>query len=158
MQEGTSDELSEKESGLPDAAAIAQYIIQNYSYSRKIIEVCAGNYLQIAFEIKKNLPKTKVIVTDIKPDFIDFVEEKAPGLIAIIDDITNPNKNSYRGASLIYAVRPPVELQPLIARLAEEVGADLIFRTLSDEYPPLIKSKQKLLVNTSKALLHIYKW
>ena len=158
MQEGSSDELSETESGLPDAAAIAQYIIQNYSYSNKIIEVCAGNYLQIAFEIKKHLPETKVMVTDITPDFIDFVEENAPGLVAFVDDITKPNKKLYRGASLIYAVRPPVELQPPIARLAEEVGADLIFRTLSDEYPPLIKSKQKLLVNTSKALLHIYKW
>ncbi|MFX0097098.1 MAG: UPF0146 family protein [Candidatus Hodarchaeota archaeon] len=158
MQEGSSDELSETESGLPDAVAIAQYIIQNYPYSSKIIEVCAGNYLQIAFEIKKSLPRTKVIVTDITPDFIDFVEENAPSLTAIVDNIMEPNKELYRGASLIYAIRPPVELQPLIAQLAEEVGADLIFRTLSDEYPPLVKSKQKLLFNTSKALLHIYKW
>lgn len=158
MREELSDDRSETESGLPDAAAIAQYISQNYSFSSKIIEVCAGNYLQIAFEIKKNLPETKVVVMDITSDFIDFVEKNAPGLIPIVDDISKPNKNSYRGASLIYAIRPPVELQPMIARLAEEVGADLIFRTLSDEYPPLIKSKQKLLVNTGNALLHIYKW
>ncbi|MFX0068669.1 MAG: UPF0146 family protein [Promethearchaeota archaeon] len=158
MQEGTSDQISETGSGLADATAIAQYIIQNYSYSSKIIEVCAGNYLQIALEIKKKLSKTRVVVTDITPDFIDSVKENAPSLIAIVDDITKPNKRLYRGASLIYAIRPPVELQPLIARLAEEVGADLIFRTLSDEYPPLIKSKQKLIVNTGKALLHIYKW
>lgn len=158
MQEGTSDQISETGSGLADATAIAQYIIQSYSYSSKIIEVCAGNYLQIALEIKKKLSKTRVVVTDITPDFIDSVKENAPSLIAIVDDITKPNKRLYRGASLIYAIRPPVELQPLIARLAEEVGADLIFRTLSDEYPPLIKSKQKLIVNTGKALLHIYKW
>ncbi len=158
MQEGTSDQISETGSGLADATAIAQYIIQNYSYSSKIIEVCAGNYLQIALEIKKKLSKTRVVVTDITPDFIDSVKENAPSLIAIVDDITKPNKRLYRGASLIYAIRPPVELQPLIARLAEEVGADLIFRTLSDEYPPLIKSKQKLIVNTGKAILHIYKW
>ncbi|MFX1598364.1 MAG: UPF0146 family protein, partial [Promethearchaeota archaeon] len=154
----TSDQISKTGSGLADATAIAQYITQNYSYSSKIIEVCAGNYLQIALEIKKKLSKTRVVVTDITPDFIDSVKENAPSLIAIVDDITKPNKRLYRGASLIYAIRPPVELQPLIARLAEEVGADLIFRTLSDEYPPLIKSKQKLIVNTGKALLHIYKW
>ncbi|MFX1598145.1 MAG: hypothetical protein ACFFC5_03665, partial [Promethearchaeota archaeon] len=65
MQEGTSDQISETGSGLADATAIAQYIIQNYSYSSKIIEVCAGDYLQIALEIKKKLSKTRVVVTDI---------------------------------------------------------------------------------------------
>ncbi|MFX1598937.1 MAG: UPF0146 family protein [Promethearchaeota archaeon] len=137
---------------------IIQYIVQNYFYSSKIIEVCAGNYLQIASGIKNNLPKTEVMVTDIKPNFIGFVKENAPNLTAIVDDIMNPNKGLYFDASLIYAIRPPVELHLPMARLAEEVSADLILRTLSDEYPSLIESEQKILVNTSKAILHVYKW
>lgn len=158
MRERTSDELSELEYGLPDANEIIQYIVHNYSYSSKIIEVCAGNYLQIASGIKRHLPRTKVMVTDIAPDFMDFVRETASNLISITDDIMNPDRRIYFGASLIYAIRPPVELQPPIARLAGEVGSDLLLRTLSDEHPSLIESKQEILVNTSKAILHVYKW
>ncbi|MFX1486853.1 MAG: UPF0146 family protein [Promethearchaeota archaeon] len=157
MRERTSDESSEAKHGLPDANAIIQYIVQNYSYSSKIIEVCAGSYLQIASGIKRSLPRTKVIVTDIGPDFIDFVKENAPNLIAIIDDIMSPDKRIYFDASLIYAIRPPVELQPSIGRLAEEVDSDLLLRTLSDEHPSLVESRQRILVNTGKALLHVYK-
>ena len=51
-----------------------------------------------------------------------------------VDDITNPDLNIYRDASLIYSIRPPEELQQHIKVVAEAVGADLIIKPLSTEF------------------------
>jgi uncharacterized UPF0146 family protein len=49
------------------------------------------------------------------------------------DDITEPNLSIYKGAVLVYSVRPPPELQPYLLGVAREAGADLIIKTLAGE-------------------------
>ncbi|MFZ3383566.1 MAG: UPF0146 family protein, partial [Candidatus Methanoperedens sp.] len=64
----------------------------------------------------------------------------------------------YRNASLIYAIRPPIDLQDAIAAIAREVGADLIIRPFGSEKADLIKYfKEYSLVNYKKARFYLYR-
>jgi hypothetical protein len=58
----------------------------------------------------------------------------------------------YSGATLIYSIRPPEELQNHIKKVAESVGADLIIKPLSTEF---INSDASLkLINYKKAIFY----
>lgn len=101
---------------------LADYIIQNYDGTSKIVEVGVGNFFKIALKLQRNL-KVDIVLTDIKPSHNCIIK----------DDIGNPNLKIYRNASLIYSIRPPQELQPSIMKVAEKVGADLIIKPLSTD-------------------------
>jgi len=107
---------------------IASYISKNYGSTGKIVEVGIGKVPVVAAELRRLLPGYNLMVTDV---------EEPPGLPAgakfVCDDITAPDLGIYQGADLIYAIRPPPELQPHLLRLAREVGADLLLKLTSDE-------------------------
>ena len=65
-----------------------------------IVEVGVGGFPLVALTLQEHL-NMDIIMTDIKP-YHDQI---------VVDDITNPNLNIYRDASLIYSIRPPEELQ-----------------------------------------------
>ena len=118
-----------------------QYIINNYAQADKIVEVGAGKFHKVALILQKNL-KTPIIMTDIKPSGNDVLQ----------DDICNPDLKIYKGASLIYSIRPPEELHPSLVKVAEMIGSDLIIKPLSTDS---INSERKMnLVNYKKAIFY----
>jgi len=100
-----------------------EYIITNYQNASKIVEVGVGNFPVVAITLQKHL-NMDIIMTDIKPYHKDVV----------VDDIINPDLMIYGDASLIYAIRPPEELQKSLESVADQVGADLIIKPLSSEF------------------------
>ncbi len=118
-----------------------QYIINNYTDADKIIEVGVGKFHDVALMLEEHL-KMDIIMTDIKPYSSKI----------ILDDITHPNLEIYKGASLIYSIRPPPELHPCLIKVAGKVGADLIIKTFSTER---INTKKKMkLINYKKAIFY----
>ena len=51
----------------------------------------------------------------------------------IIDDVFSPDISLYRGADVIYAIRPAIEMIPPLIALAERVNCDLIVYHLGFE-------------------------
>jgi len=102
---------------------LVDYIVHTYKYG---VEVGVGHFPDVALALVD--AGLQVFATDIKPF-------QYRGLKVIVDDITEPNKPLYAGAELIYALWPPVELVPYMERLAKEMGAALIVKPLSSEYP-----------------------
>ncbi|MDI6859119.1 MAG: UPF0146 family protein [Methanocellales archaeon] len=125
---------------------LAEYILR--SYKGKIIEVGIGKHPEVALLLKDHL---EMIVTDTS----DLCME---GIRFIRDDIFDPNIHIYEGASLIYSIRPPVEIQHAIASVAKQVGADVIIRPLGSEKADLNKyfSESKL-INYGDAVFYLYK-
>ena len=106
---------------------VARYIAENYP-TAKIVEVGVGHMPDVAVELKRLSPSSEIVVTDVRepaelPRSITFVR----------DDVTKPNLRVYRGAALIYAIRPPPELQPYLFKLARKVGAKLLVKPLAGE-------------------------
>ena len=129
-----------------DYKDIADYIINNYK--NKVVEVGVGSLPQVALLLKDKLD---VVVTDIN-------EQKYAGVRFCRDDIFKPDMGIYRNASLIYAIRPPIDLQDAIASIAREVKADLIIRPFGNEKADLIKYfKEYSLVNYQKARFYLYR-
>ncbi|MCS7131708.1 MAG: UPF0146 family protein, partial [Hadesarchaea archaeon] len=108
--------------------AIAEYIADSYPNARKIVEVGIGALPATAIELSKRLPGCEIIATDISAP-----PTLPPGVRFERDDVTNPRLEVYEGAALVYAMRPPPELQPHLLRLARRVGADLIVKPLAAE-------------------------
>ena len=81
--------------------------------------------------MKNRLPTARVFVVDKNLKSVE--EAKRMGLEAYLDDVWAPNLEIYKGASLIYAIRPPPELVNPIRRIACSVGCDLLIRPLSGE-------------------------
>jgi uncharacterized UPF0146 family protein len=131
---------------IPDFEDIAEYIIGHYR--NKVVEVGVGSLPHVALLLKDKLD---VIVTDVN-------EQKYAGVRFCIDDIFNPDMGIYRNASLIYSIRPPIDLQDAIAKIAKEVGSDLIIRPFGNEKADLNKYlKEYSLVNYKKARFYLYK-
>jgi uncharacterized UPF0146 family protein len=113
---------------LREFEAIADYIAERYPRARKIVEVGIGALPATAIELSRRLPGCEIIATDLYhppplPSSVRFER----------DDVTNPKLEVYEGATVIYAMRPPPELQPHLLRLARKVGADLILKPLAAE-------------------------
>ncbi|HIP63340.1 MAG TPA: hypothetical protein EYH04_04420 [Archaeoglobus profundus] len=107
------------------AEIIAEYIIKHYE--GKIVEVGIGYNWRIAKILaEKGLD---VVVTDIKPIEIPYDNIKF-----VIDDIMSPKKEIYKGASLIYSLRPPPELYSYILSIAKDVKADCLIRPFGNEF------------------------
>lgn len=107
----------------------------------KHIETCigryiAGNYLHaVEVGIGKNTDAAQIVsgagkllcTTDIKkmpvPEDLAFV----------VDDIFSPDISRYRGADVIYAIRPAIEMIPPLVTLAGRVSCDLVVYHLGFE-------------------------
>lgn len=123
------------------------YISQNYPDAKKIVEVGVGAILTPAQLLKEKLPNTKITLIDIHPK----------NETVIYDDITQPTDSIYENSDLIYAIRPPEELQPDIMNLASKYNTDIIIKPLFTEEINL-KYKNKLKLKNYKRLsLYHYK-
>ncbi len=124
---------------------LAEYITS--SYKGKVIEVGIGKNPEVALLLKDRLD---IVVTDSS----DLCME---GIHFVRDDILDPNIHVYEGASLIYSIRPPVEIQHAIASVAKQVGADLIIRPFASEKADLNKYFSELrLINYRSAVFYLY--
>ncbi len=101
---------------------LAEYIAKNYN--GKVVEVGIGYYFKVAEYLTKR--GLKVIATDIKPlnAPVDFY----------VDDIRNPRIEIYQDSTLIYSIRPPLEIVKDILRVSRIVGADCIIKPLYGDY------------------------
>ncbi len=131
---------------ITDHKDLADYILKNYS--NKVVEVGIGSRPEVAFLLKD---KVDVITTDVN-------EQKYAGVRFCRDDIFNPDMGIYKNASLIYSIRPPIDLQEAIAKIAKNVGADLLIRPFGNEKADLSRVyKNYALINHGKARFYLYK-
>ena len=99
--------------------------------------------------IKTSFNNTLVTLTD--------KEERLLGSLCVLeDDIFSPRLELYLGASLIYSIRPPLEMQLAIGLLAAGIGADVLIRPLMDEIADLPGFARRL-VNSGQARFYLFK-
>lgn len=125
--------------------ALAEYILR--LYKGKIVEVGIGRHPEVALLLKNHLDVT---VTD-------AMGPRIHGIRFIRDDIFNPDIHIYKGASLIYSIRPPIDIQCAIASVAREIGADIIIRPFASERADIDKYFVESLVNYKDAVFYLYK-
>jgi uncharacterized UPF0146 family protein len=132
-------------SSLRGAEDLAEFIGQNYQ--GRIVEVGAGRVLEVARLLSAR--GLEVVLTD--------REERLQGsLCTEKDDIFAPRMELYRGASLIYSIRPPLELQIAMGEVAARVGADILVRPLQDEVAELPGFARRL-VNVGEARFYLFR-
>ena len=130
-----------------DYGDIAEYILNNYR--NKVVEVGGGSMPQVALALKDMLD---VVVTDIN-------EQKNEGIRFCRDDIFNSDMGIFKNATLIYSIRPPIDIQEAMAKIAKEVGSDLLIRPFGNEKADLdMICKSCKLVNYKKARFYIYRF
>jgi hypothetical protein len=148
---------------ISDYEDIAEYILKNYS--NKVVEVGVGSLPQVALLLQD---KMDVVVTDVneqkyaglmnpsKTDEYPWVHQR---LKFCRDDIFNPDLKIYKNASLLYSIRPPIDIQEAMAKTAKEVGADLLIRPFGNEKADLHRYfKNYALVNYKKARFYLYRY
>ena len=127
---------------LRGASDLAEFIRKNYS--GLVVEVGAGYVPDVALRLRG----LDVAVTDKEERFLG-------GLHVEKDDIFSPRLELYEGASLIYSLRPPLELQIAMGDLARSVGADVLVRPLEDEVAQLPGFVRRL-VNAGEARFYLF--
>ena len=109
---------------------IAEWIFQNYPSAEKIVEVGVGGITRVLEVLNGKMPETKLIATDVRevpvPQGVEFVQ----------DDVKDPEIEIYKGADLIYSMRPPAEFYPFLSEIADKSGADLLVNPVSSEESP----------------------
>ncbi|HYY91306.1 MAG TPA: UPF0146 family protein [Candidatus Dormibacteraeota bacterium] len=107
------------------------YVRENYSRARKIVEVGVGHRIDVAERIKKALPLAEVLVTDNNESSL---RQHPRGKVrTVADDVMAPKASIYEDSLLIYSINPPVEIVDAMTQLARTVGADLVIVPRSDE-------------------------
>jgi len=139
---------------LLDTEDIVDFITLNYSNAKKIVEIGVGTLPSVASRVKRRLASTTVIIVDVDSIKIREIEQERPELVAIKDDVFRPEYAIYRGASLIYAIRPPPELIPAISNLSMAVNTDVLIRPLSSEESGFNFSPKWKFVRHNKATLY----
>jgi uncharacterized UPF0146 family protein len=109
--------------------------------SYKHIETCIGEYIAkhytdtVEVGIGKNTEVARILLNaGIRVRSTDVKECGVPGWLCFtIDDVFSPDTSLYKGADIIYSIRPAVEMiHPLIA-LARTINCDLIVYHLGFE-------------------------
>ena len=132
-------------SSVRGAEDLAEFISQNYS--GRIVEVGAGHVPAVALQLLAR--GLEVVLTD--------REERLLGSIRIEkDDIFAPRMELYRGASLLYSIRPPLELQIAMGDVAARLGTDILVRPLQDEVAELVGFSRRL-VNAGEARFYLFR-
>jgi uncharacterized UPF0146 family protein len=129
---------------LRGADDLAQFIARNYS--GRVVEVGAGYVSEVALGLKAR--GLDVVLTDKE-------ERLLGGLRVEKDDIFSPRLELYRGASLLYSIRPPLEMQLAMGLLALKLGSDVLVRPLQDEVAELPGFAQRL-VNSGEASFYLF--
>jgi uncharacterized protein len=129
---------------LRGADDLAQFIAENYR--GRVVEVGAGFAAEVALGLQAR--GLDVVLTD--------KEERLLGCLRVEkDDIFLPRLELYRGASLIYSIRPPLEMQLAMGLLALRIGADVLVRPLMDEVTEL-QGFARQLVNRGEARFYLF--
>ena len=124
---------------------LAEFIARNYS--GRVVEVGAGYFVDVALALTAR--GLEVTLTD--------KEERLLGSLRVLkDDIFSPRPKLYLGASLVYSIRPPLEIQLAMGRLAAKIGADVLIRPLMDEIADLPGFARRL-VNSGQASFYLFK-
>ena len=132
---------------IPDYEDIAAYILKNYK--NKVVEVGVGSRPEIAIALKDRLD---VVVTDI-------CKKEYAGIRFFRDDIFSPYIGIYQNATLIYSIRPPIDIQEAMAKTAKQVGSDMLIRPFGNEKADLDSICRSCdLVNYGCARFYIYKF
>ncbi|MFA6373824.1 MAG: UPF0146 family protein [Methanothrix sp.] len=129
---------------LRGADDLAQFIGENYS--GRVVEVGAGYFADVALGLQAR--GLDVLLTDKE-------ERLLGGLRVEKDDIFSPRLELYRGASLLYSIRPPLEMQLAMGQLASLIGADVLVRPLMDEVAQLPGFARRL-VNRGEARFYLF--
>jgi hypothetical protein len=129
---------------LRGADDLAQFIAANYS--GRVVEVGAGYFADVAQGLQ--VRGLDVVLTDKE-------ERLLGGLRVEKDDIFSPRQELYRGASLLYSIRPPLEMQLAMGQLASLIGADVLVRPLMDEVAQLPGFARRL-VNSGEARFYLF--
>jgi uncharacterized UPF0146 family protein len=127
-----------------DSDDIVKFIKNNYF--GKVVEIGVGLQYNVAIKLSEYV---KVIVSDIID--INQIDKKISSMY-VKDDISNPRLSIYKGASLIYSIRPPIEIQTDIINLAYKVGSDALIRPLGSE---IVKDVRLKLKNFGKAAFYV---
>lgn len=132
---------------ISDHMDISGYILKNYV--NKVVEVGVGSRPHVALALKDRLD---IVVTDIN-------DQEYAGVRFCRDDIFSPDIGIYRNATLIYSIRPPIDIQEAIAKTAKLVGADMLIRPFSNEKADLDNICSSCdLVNYGSERFYIYKF
>ena len=132
-------------SSLLGADDLAEFIARNYS--GRVVEVGAGYFAGVALALMAR--GLEVTLTD--------KEERLLGSLRVMeDDIFSPRLELYLGASLVYSVRPPLEIQLAMGLMATKIGADVLIRPLMDEIADLPGFARRL-VNSGQARFYLFK-
>jgi uncharacterized UPF0146 family protein len=130
---------------LRGAKDLAQFIGKNYS--GRVVEIGAGHVLEVALHLA-SLGRD-VLITDREERYLGGIHIEK-------DDIFMPRLDLYQGASLIYSIRPPLELQLAMGILASRLGTDISIRPLNDEVAELPGFVRRL-VNAGEARFYIFR-
>jgi len=122
---------------------LARYILARYS--GKVVEVGVGSVPEIALLLA---PVMEVVATDREARTVG-------GLAVVADDIFSPSLDLYQEVSLLYSIRPPLEMQLAMGRLALDIGADVIVRPLADEVAQ-IPGFSRSLVNFGEVRFYLF--
>ncbi len=132
---------------LRGSADLAEYIRKNYT--GRVVEVGAGYVPDVALSLIQCSGDLQVVVTD--------KEERSLGSVSVEnDDLFSPRPELYHGASLLYSIRPPLELQLAMGTLARQIGADVLIRPLEDEIADLPGFRRSL-VNVGEARFYLFR-
>ena len=129
---------------LRGADDLAEFIAENYR--GRVVEVGVGYFADVALGLQAR--GRDVVLTDKE-------ERLLGGLRVEKDDIFSPRLELYRGASLLYSIRPPLELQLAMGLLASKVGAEVLVRPLMDEVAELPAFARRL-VNRGEARFYLF--
>ncbi len=110
----------------------------------KIVEIGAGKFQTISKNLSEN-ENIEILMTDIDPANENIIK----------DDVFNPNMNIYKGADILFSIRPPAELQEAIMKIRDDVNATLIIKPLFNEDLNM-KTKKMKLKNYNRASFYIY--
>ncbi len=130
--------------GVVDSDDIVKFIKENYF--GKVVEIGVGLHYNVAIKLSEYV---RVIVSDIID--INQIDQKIRS-IYVKDDISDPRLSIYIGASLIYSIRPPIEIQTDILNLADKVGSDTLIRPLGSE---VVKDLRLKLKNFGRAAFYV---
>ncbi len=129
---------------LRGADDLAQFIARNYT--GRVVEVGAGHVPEVALGLQAR--GLDVVLTDKE-------ERLLCGLRVEKDDIFSPRLELYLGASLLYSIRPPQEMQLAMGLLAAKLRADILIRPLQDEVAQLPGFARQL-VNSGEAWFYLF--
>jgi uncharacterized UPF0146 family protein len=129
--------------GVRGSQELADFIRDNYS--GKVVEVGIG----LRPEVASLCGPLELLATDKDTRILGEVRVEK-------DDIFSPRPEIYQGASLIFSVRPPFEVQKAIGELAREVGSDVLIRPLEDEIADLPGFSRRL-INVGWARFYLYR-